>query len=505
MSRAPIDGNTLIGWGFKPGKGFTILLAVADDLQGRGKSEAEIIEGLKLWLPPEPTLDPALQYRTNTIPFGLYLDPETDDEINNLQGVVRHMDALMRTPTIVAGAVMPDACPSGSAEGTIPVGGVVATKDAIHPGFHSADICCSMAITVFKRDMDVERVMDLAMGVTHFGAKHRDSIVPVSEEAAKLIGRFGANPFMAGLEQIALGQIGTQGDGNHFFYVGHLASTGQLAIVTHHGSRNVGGQLYKRGMAVAKRHTSIVSPRTPEHNAWIDANSKDGEDYWDALQLTREWTKLNHFHIHDWMQHVMGNAVVGRFWNEHNFVFRKSDGLFYHGKGATPSYAGFSADDSGQTLIPLNMGQPILIAEHVDNPNSLGFAPHGAGRNLSRTEHMRRLAAEFPADARGLSDRDKAVIMARETAGIDVRFFCGHADMSELPSAYKNPHAVREQIERHQLARIVDEVLPGGSIMAGDLKPFWKKKKDRPDNPITDDDRARLAIEGTLGEAEVAI
>ena len=26
-----------------------------------------------------------------------------------------------------------------------------------------------------------------------------------------------------------------------------------------------------------------------------------------------------------------------RFWNEHNFVFRKSDGLFYHAKGATPT------------------------------------------------------------------------------------------------------------------------------------------------------------------------
>lgn len=27
-----------------------------------------------------------------------------------------------------------------------------------------------------------------------------------------------------------------------------------------------------------------------------------------------------------------------RFWNEHNFVFRRSDGLFYHGKGATPAF-----------------------------------------------------------------------------------------------------------------------------------------------------------------------
>lgn len=472
-----ITGNTLIGWGFTPGKWFAEAIAAANEWSTAGKDDEFIKGAVRALEPKDPVLDPLLQFRTNSIPFGLFLDPETDDEIENLQGVVRHMDALMRTPTIVGGAVLPDACPSGSAPGTIPVGGVVATKDAIHPGFHSADICCSMAITVFKRDMAVGDVLDKAMKLTHFGSQPRAWTTPVSAEARALIDKFGANPFLAGLEAVALGQLGTQGDGNHFFYVGHLASSGELAIVTHHGSRNVGGQLYKRGIAAAKLHTAIVSPRTPEHNAWIDANSEHGEQYWSALQLVREWTKLNHFTIHDWLQQAMGSKVVGRFWNEHNFVFRRSDGLFYHGKGATPSYAGFAADDSGRTLIPLNMGQPILIAEHVDNAKALGFTPHGAGRNMSRTQHMRRLETEFGSDDRGLSPRDKAEIIARETVGIDVRFYCGHPDMSELPSAYKNPQAVRAQIERHGMARIVDEIIPAGTIMAGDLQAAWRRNK----------------------------
>ena len=75
----------------------------------------------------------------------------------------------MRVPTIVAGAVMPDACPSGTAAGTIPVGGVVACDDAIHPGFHSSDICCSVAITVFARKDDPKRILDAVQDVTHFG------------------------------------------------------------------------------------------------------------------------------------------------------------------------------------------------------------------------------------------------------------------------------------------------------------------------------------------------
>lgn len=473
-----VTGQTLIDWGFKPGPWFKDAIAAAKKAEADGFDTVGIHFAVKQLEPKALDLDPALQVRTNSIPFGVYLDPETDDEINNLQSVVRDMDAVMRTPTIEAGAVMPDACPQGNPPFSIPVGGVVAARDAIHPGFHSADICCSMAVTVFKRDMDVSKVLDIAMAVTHFGGtKSNRNLSDNAEILEPLIGTFEHNPFLRDLEGTALGQLGTQGDGNHFFFVGHLESTGELAIVTHHGSRNVGGQLYKRGMAVAQRHTAIVSPRTPAHNAWLNMESTDGEKYWQALQIVRRWTKLNHFTIQDAMQRAMGNKIVGRFWNEHNFVFRKSDGRFYHGKGATPSYDGFSEDDTGRTLIPLNMGQPILIAEHGNNPKTLGFAPHGAGRNLSRRDHMRRLESEFPSDARGLSPRDKAIIVERETKDIDVRFFCGHPDLSELPSAYKNPRAVREQIERHGLARIVDTILPAGTIMAGDNSVFWRKRK----------------------------
>ena len=78
------------------------------------------------------------------------------------------------------------------------------------------------------------------------------------------------------------------------------------------------------------------------------ADSQEGEDYWDALQLAREWTKQNHLMLHTAIARSMGNKIEDQFWNEHNFVFRKSDGLFYHAKGATPSYSGFSPDDDGR-------------------------------------------------------------------------------------------------------------------------------------------------------------
>jgi tRNA-splicing ligase RtcB len=473
-----ITGDTFIGWGFKPGSWFPEALAHAARLEASGRyQEWEIREFIRDNHEPKIVDMPT---RTNSIPFGVFLDRVGDtEEMTNLDAVTRHMDALMRTPTLVAGAVMPDACPSGSALGTIPVGGVVAAKDAIHPGFHSADVCCSMAITVFKRDMAIGDVLDIAQKVTHFGPGGRTTKAPLphSADLLKLVRRFDDNLFLKGLEAKALDHFTTQGDGNHFFYVGHLKSTGQLAIVTHHGSRGLGGELYKRGMAAAKRHTAIVSPRTPDHNAWLDTERQEGRDYWLALQMVREWTKLNHYQIHDGMQMLMGNAVVGRFWNEHNFVFRKTDGLYYHAKGATPNFPGFSDDDTGRTLIPMNMAEPILIAEHANFGGSLGFAPHGAGRNLSRTAHFAKLGAEFGADSRGLSPRDQQVVFDRETAGIDARFYTGKVDLSELPSAYKNAKTVLSQIERHGLATIVDKVLPGGSLMAGESSFDWRAQR----------------------------
>ncbi len=448
-----IDGNTLMAWGFKPGKWFKDALRAANEMRAGGQSDDDIFARLQEMQPVEALM------RTNTLPYAMFLDAENDLERANAAAVAGHMDALMRVPTIVAGAVMPDACPSGMAPGTIPVGGVVAAEDAIHPGFHSSDICCSVAMTLFRREDDPRALLDAVEQVTHFGPGGRPKMLEPPREIMQAVSE---NRFLKGFENLALGHFGSQGDGNHFAYVGRLRSTGQLALVTHHGSRGLGAQLYKRGMATARTHTAIVAPKVPPHNAWIKASSAEGEEYWKALQIVREWTKASHFVLHDLAARQFGNAVADRFWNEHNFVFQRSDGLFYHGKGATPSWKGFSADDDGRTLIPLNMAEPILIVEHTDKKEALGFAPHGAGRNMSRSAFLKLGQPELP-------------------AGIDARFFCGKPDFSELPAAYKNAASVRAQIEKYGLARIADVIEPYGSIMAGDWEQDapWRKKKQQ--------------------------
>ena len=117
-------------------------------------------------------LGPIIDLHKEAINFSINIEAENTLEEDNVNKVVESMNILMRTPTLIDGAIMPDACPAGPT-GTIPVGGVVVAKNAIHPGMHSADICCSVMLTDFG-DTDPKDVLDAAHSCTHFGPGGRD-------------------------------------------------------------------------------------------------------------------------------------------------------------------------------------------------------------------------------------------------------------------------------------------------------------------------------------------
>jgi len=456
---AEITGKTLIEWGFTPGKWFAEALTEAQRLAADGADEAEIRAHVAGFAPaPKLELRPA-----GSQPFHVNIEAGNDAEQGNIDQCVASMTALMRTPVVRTGALMPDACPTGSA-GTIPVGGVVASE-AIHPGMHSSDICCSVAFSNFG-SVDPARLMDAVAAVTHFGGGGR----PAGGQLAPpdtVLHAFDQNRLLRDKLDVAKAHFATQGDGNHFAFVGQSRSTGETILVTHHGSRGPGAALYKTGIRLAEKHTTAVASGIHKANVWIPADSDDGEAYWQALQAIRLWTRANHFAIHDAAAETVHARVRDRFWNEHNFVFRKTDGLFYHGKGATPAWDGWAEDASELTLIPLNMAEPVLVVRGRNAPHALGFSPHGAGRNLSRSAHVRRLGDHTPEE-----------VVKAETQGLDVRFWCGRPDVSELPSAYKRADEVRRQIEQFGLAEVVDEIVPYGSIMAGDwLADFMQRKR----------------------------
>lgn len=441
-----ITGKTLINLGYKQGKWFKTAIEYSNDHNLTGEALHNYLE---LVSQPPTYVEPFEM----PVPYSKNIVAETEDEISNVAEVFDTMDILMKTPTVVSGAIMPDSCPTGEI-GQIPVGGVVVTRNAIHPSMHSADICCSVMATNLG-DIDPKKVLDIAHSVTHFGGGGR-TIYPEFRLSRDLFRKISNNQYLRDHSLIAKTHLGTQGDGNHFLFVGKSNNTGETYLVTHHGSRGLGARLYKKGMSIAEKFRRELSPNTLKRNAWIPYDTKEGQTYWEALQIIREWTKENHIVLHRRINQDLQIPVRENFWNEHNFVFKDGD-LFYHAKGATPLDNKFVPDSKdGLRIIPLNMAEPVLIVKGESTESNLGFAPHGAGRNISRSQHIRNQG-----------DRTLEEILKKETKGLDIRFFSGSPDISELPSAYKNAESVKKQIKQFGLGQVVDQINPYGCIMAG--------------------------------------
>lgn len=494
----PLTGQDILDAGYPSGPIIGEMLKATREYAGRGITDRKYV--LKLLKREFPPPAPKATMRSEPAPIVEAIEATSEEEEKNVAAVRRCMRELLKTPVVTRGAVMPDACPAGPAPATIPVGGVIAVENALIPSAHSADICCSMYTSVFESDQAVGEQLDALMASTRFGMGGRrpDDLVhhPVIEEPV------WDNPFLNGLEHWAEIHMADQGDGNHFASVGELtvreplkealsaAGHSTLAnallptgysgaertlrvLVTHHGSRGLGARVYKKGQQVAIKQTARAASGVPNSAAWIDFSSEEGEAYWEALQYVSRWTKANHQAVHRRFLGRIGVSPVAEFGNEHNFIWKRGD-VFLHGKGATPAWR----DENGNPLlglIPLNMAAPILLVLGKDNPDCLSFAPHGAGRNRSRT-------ATFKAFRNKDGSLDEARIartIEQTTHGVDIRWFYGKPDLSETPLAYKSADQVRAQIEQFGLAEVIAEIRPLGCVMAGDPGPKpWMRKKE---------------------------
>lgn len=471
-----VDSEFIKKIGFKPSREFGEALKVGKHLFSlRTYSLLEIESELRKML-PKPKIEMG-----ESKPFSKAIDVETEDEIENLKSVERNMVGLMKCPVVLRGAIMPDACPAGSAEATIPVGGVIEVDNAIIPAAHSADICCSMRATFFTSEKSPSEILDVAMKSSRFGAGGRAGIDWVDHDVLKE--NIWDNKFLSGLEAYAYSHLGTCGASNHFLTVGSFRVTGETlfrllknghddkaeklaqfldktvyCVVTHFGSRGFGAQIYKKGVKEAEKQTNRIAKNIPKACQWIPYDSENGKEYWEALQYSARWTKANHEVIHDSVMKKSKSEVITSFGNEHNFVFRRGNS-FFHAKGSTPAQKG----EIG--IIPMNMRDGILLTIGKGNEEFLSFAPHGAGRNLSRTKMKSRIENESSE-------------LENQVDGLDIRWYSGKPDISETAIAYKSADKVIEQIEKYELSEIFGIIKPYGCIMAGEQEQTWKKKKN---------------------------
>jgi tRNA-splicing ligase RtcB (3'-phosphate/5'-hydroxy nucleic acid ligase) len=338
-----------------------------------------------------------------------------------------------KLPVAVSGALMPDAHVGYG----LPIGGVLATKDAVIPYAVGVDIACRMKMSVLDLPLStllddkgrltkaLERETQFGVGATFRSPRQHD----VMDED------WSVTAVTAKLKDRAWSQLGTSGSGNHFVEFGELivtdASVGlqpgrYVALLSHSGSRGTGAQVADRYSRLARElHPEL--PKELSQLAWLDLSKEPGQEYWAAMELMGRYAAANHAVIHRHVVRALGVDVLLDVENHHNFAWREKhvlpdgseDELIVHRKGATPAGEGVLG------IIPGSMGTPGYVVRGKGVAASLNSASHGAGRRMSR----KKAKEMFSWDAAQAFLRERNVTVL--SAGLD-----------EVPMAYKDIDAV---------------------------------------------------------------
>src|SRR5690606_31360471 len=155
--------------------------------------------------------------KENPNPFEVFGEEHIED------GAFKQMQTAMKLPVSVAGALMPDAHQGYG----LPIGGVLATKNAIIPYGVGVDIGCRMALSIYDIptshfELNHDLYKKTIFEQSQFGAgagfgKHQRKDHAVLEN--KL---FDENAFVGNLKDKAWAQLGSSGGGNHFVEFGYL-------------------------------------------------------------------------------------------------------------------------------------------------------------------------------------------------------------------------------------------------------------------------------------------
>jgi len=306
------------------------------------------------------------------------------------QNAIAQMEAAMKLPIAVKGALMPDAHHGYG----LPIGGVLATHNAVIPFGVGLDIGCRMALSIYvlpenyiqRKEYDLQRAL---RRFTHFGNDGTlafDVDHPVLERP-----EFQATELLKRLHGKAWYQLGSSGTGNHFVEFGtveihpdntlNLTPGTYIGLLSHSGSRGMGAAIAGIYTKIAMQKCKL--PRELQSMAWLNLDEEAGQEYWLSMNLAGDYAKACHDVIHANLERVMGLEPICKVENHHNFAWKEvhnGQELVVHRKGATPAAKG----ELG--IIPGSMTSKGYIVSGLGVGESLNSASHGAGRKLSRKE-----------------------------------------------------------------------------------------------------------------------
>jgi tRNA-splicing ligase RtcB len=302
---------------------------------------------------------------------------------------VQQMALAMRLPIAAKGALMPDAHQGYG----LPIGGVLAARNAVIPYGVGMDIGCRMALSILDLpgsyvEHHAYELKKALHAQTHFG--NDGGLDSIEDHEILDSPVFQETELLKRLRGKCVRQLGSSGSGNHFVEFGivtleennnlQVAAGNYAAILSHSGSRSLGANIAQHYTNIAMGKCKL--PREAKHLAWLDLDSEEGNEYWLSMNLAGEYARACHDRIHQNLCHALGFSVLAKVENHHNFAWKEKlhDGEEYviHRKGATPAAVGIFG------IIPGSMTAPGYIVSGLGNEASLNSTSHGAGRKMSR-------------------------------------------------------------------------------------------------------------------------
>ena len=372
------------------------------------------------------------------------------------KGARDQMDIAMRLPVAVAGALMPDAHQGYG----LPIGGVLATRNAIIPYGVGVDIGCRMALSVYDIPaedyiMNESKYKRELIAHTKFGAGHGYHGQHKANHDVIDRPEFGMNKFIKNLQDKAWSQLGTSGGGNHFVEFGIIEFEERdevlgidkgryVALLTHSGSRGFGATVAGHYTRLAKDICKL--PREAANLAYLGLDTQEGQEYWIAMNLAGDYASACHQIIHEKMAKAIGAQVLAKVENHHNFAWKEmlnGEEVIVHRKGATPAGKGVMG------IIPGSMTAPGFLVRGRGEKEAINSASHGAGRQMSRTQAIKTITKSEMRQV--LKDHNVTLI----GAGRD-----------EAPMAYKNIDAV--MASQTELVDVIAKFIPKLVRMADD-------------------------------------
>lgn len=353
---------------------------------------------------------------------------------------------------------------------SVPVGGVIAYRNAVSPSAVGFDIACgNLAVltdAVYSEvERDIKKIMDDVVHFISFGVGRVNN-----EKVGHSL--FDSPtwdiPAVKALKHKAAAQLGTVGSGNHYVDL-FRDERDRVWIGVHFGSRGFGHGIASHYIKAGGGADGInVDPVV------LAADSGLGQEYIAAMTLAGQYAYAGR----EWVCHrvadLLGANILDSVHNHHNFAWEEIqrvkkweeqpvrfpaqvERLWVVRKGATPAFPGQRGFVGG------TMGEDSVILKGVasdEGDYNYYSTVHGAGRVMSRTQ-----AAGKMRKGKRISEGCVSQEMMREWVVDRAHVELRGAGVDESPHCYKR---LSEVLAEHSKSiEILHTLTPIGVAMAG--------------------------------------